>query len=345
VSGAGEKHPVFTDTRHPAPGTRSSPSFGGGRVAWAVCYIRRPEITAAGRRPEIYTRNFPSKMPFSLSVIIPAYDEAARIGRSLEKVFDYLEGQRGRSELIVVDDGSRDRTARVSEEIFAARASEKVEAQVIRVSPNRGKGHAVRAGLLAARAPVALFSDADLSSPITEAPKLVEPIRAGQYDVAFGSRALDRKLIGVHQPWTREQSGRAFNLMVRLLTRMPFADTQCGFKAFRMDVCRPVVAAALIDRFGFDVELLYVAHRAGLRMLERPVRWDDVEGSKVGFRTGLDGFRELRQIRRNARQGLYDEAVARAREVAARVKDTRPVTPDDVELQSDVSPELAGQRM
>jgi glycosyltransferase involved in cell wall biosynthesis len=284
-------------------------------------------------------------MSFSLSVIIPAYDEAARIGRSLEKVLDYLEAQRGRSELIVVDDGSRDETARVSEDIFAARRSERVEPSVIRVRPNRGKGHAVRAGLLAARAPVALFSDADLSSPITEAPKIVEPIRAGQYDVAFGSRALDRKLIGVRQPWMREQSGRAFNLMVRLLTGLPFWDTQCGFKAFRMDVCRPVVEGALIDRFGFDVELLYVAHRAGLRMLERPVRWDDVEGSKVSFKTGLDGFRELRQIRRHARQGLYDEAVSRARDTSARVRDRRPVPPDEAELESDVSPELAGQRM
>jgi glycosyltransferase involved in cell wall biosynthesis len=284
-------------------------------------------------------------MSFSLSVIIPAYDEATRIGRSLEKLLDYLAEQRGRSELIVVDDGSRDETAKVSEGIFAARRSERIEARVIRVHPNRGKGHAVRTGLLAARAPVALFSDADLSSPITEAPKLVEPIRAGQYDVVFGSRALDRKLIGVRQPWTREQSGRAFNLMVRLLTGLPFWDTQCGFKAFRMDVCRPVVEGMLIDRFGFDVELLYVAHRAGLRMLEYPVRWDDVEGSKVGFKTGLDGFRELRVIRRQARRGLYDEAIRRAREAAARSRDRRPVPPDEAELQSDVSPELAGQRM
>lgn len=284
-------------------------------------------------------------MPFSLSVIIPAYDEAARIGRSLERLLDYLAAQRGRSELLVVDDGSRDETAKVSEEIFAARPSERVEARVIRLRPNRGKGHAVRTGLLAARGAVALFSDADLSSPITEAPKLVEPIRAGQYDVVFGSRALDRKLIGVRQPWMREQSGRAFNLMVRLLTGLPFWDTQCGFKAFRMDVCRPVVEGMLIDRFGFDVELLYVCHRAGLRMLEYPVRWDDVEGSKVSFRTGLDGFRELRLIRRQARRGLYDEAIRRTQEAAARARAQRPVLPDEADLQSDVPPELAGQRI
>jgi glycosyltransferase involved in cell wall biosynthesis len=284
-------------------------------------------------------------MSLSLSVIIPAYDEATRIGRTLERILDYLEEQRGRSELIVVNDGSRDETAKVSEGIFRARASERVETRIISIQPNRGKGNAVRTGLLSARAPVALFSDADLSSPITEAPKIVEPIRAGQYDVVFGSRALDRSLIGVHQPWMREQSGRAFNLMVRLLTGMPFWDTQCGFKAFRLDVCRPVVEGARIDRFGFDVELLYVAYRAGLRMLERPVRWDDVEGSKVGLKTGLDGFRELRQIRRHARRGLYDEAIRNARDTAARVKDRRPVPPEESDIESDVSPELAGQRI
>lgn len=284
-------------------------------------------------------------MSLSLSIIIPAYNEAERIGATLREIFAYLDAQPGASEVIVVDDGSTDATVRVSEEIFASGARGRAEASVIRVEPNRGKGHAVRAGLLAARAPVALFSDADLSTPITETPKLVEPIRSGQYDVVFGSRALDRKLIGVHQPWTREQSGRVFNLIMRMATGLPYWDTQCGFKAFRMDVCRPVVEGALIDRFGFDVELLFIAHAAGLRLLEYPVRWNDVAGSKVSFRTGLQGFGELREIRRNARRGLYDEAISRAREVAARARDKRPVPPDEADLESDVSPELAGQRM
>ena len=281
-------------------------------------------------------------MSLPLSIIIPAYNESARIGTTLRKIFAYLNEQPGGSELLVVDDGSTDDTARVAEEIFAEPARGRVEARVIRVEPNRGKGYAVRTGLLAARGQVALFSDADLSTPITETPKLVQPIRSGQYDVVFGSRAVDRKLIGVHQPWTREQSGKVFNLMVRLLTGLPFKDTQCGFKAFRMDVCRAVVRGALIDRFGFDVELIYVAHRAGLRMLEYPVRWDDVAGSKVSFRTGLDGFRELSQVRRNARRGLYDEAVKETRELAARAART-PLQPDETE--SDVSPELAGERV
>ena len=281
-------------------------------------------------------------MSLPLSIVIPAYNEAERIGGSLRKILDYLNEQPGASELLVVDDGSKDRTARVAEEIFAGRERGRVSARVIRVEPNRGKGHAVRTGLLQARGRVALFSDADLSTPITEAPKLVEPIRAGQFDVVFGSRAVDRKLIGVHQPWTREQSGRVFNLMVRLLTGLPFKDTQCGFKAFRMDVCRAVVEGARIDRFGFDVEMLYLAHRAGLRMLEYPVRWDDVAGSKVGLKTGLDGFRELSVVRRNAGRGLYDEAIGEARKLSA-LAGRRPAPLDEVE--SDVSPELAGQRV
>ena len=280
----------------------------------------------------------------SLSIVIPAYNESARIGKSLREILAYLEAERGGGEVIVVDDGSKDDTAGVAASIFGGHDGRNVGGRVIRVEPNRGKGNAVRTGLLAARNTVAAFFDADLSMPVTETPKLVEPIRSGQYDVVFGSRALDRRLIGTHQPWLREQSGRVFNFVMRRLTGLPFKDTQCGFKAFRMDVCRPVVEGALIDRFGFDVELLFVAHRAGLRMLEYPVRWDDVAGGSVSFRSGLQGFAELNEVRRNAARGLYAAAVARAREAAERVKNRRRLT-GDAEVESDVSPELAGQRI
>jgi len=280
----------------------------------------------------------------SLSIVIPAYNESARIAKTLREVLAYLEGRPGGGEVIVVDDGSRDDTGGVAAEVFAGRAAPTVEGRVIRVEPNRGKGHAVRAGLLAARHAVAAFFDADLSMPVAETPKLVGPIRSGQYDVVLGSRALDRRLIGTHQPWAREQSGRVFNLVMRLLTGLPFKDTQCGFKAFRMDVCRPVVEGGLIDRFGFDVELLLIAHRAGLRMLEYPVRWDDVAGGSVSFRTGLQGFGELNEVRRNAARGLYDGAAARAREAAERVRNRRRLT-EATEAETDVSPELAGQRI
>lgn len=280
----------------------------------------------------------------SLSIIIPAYNESARIGKTLREVVAYLEEQPGGGEVVVVDDGSKDETARVAEGVFAERSPRGVEGRVIRVEPNRGKGNAVRTGLLAARSRVAAFFDADLSMPVTETPKLVEPIRSGQYDVVFGSRALDRRLIGTHQPWTRETSGRFFNLLMRRWTGLPFKDTQCGFKAFRMDVCRPVVEGALIDRFGFDVELLFIAHRANLRMLEYPVRWNDVAGGSVSFKTGLQGFAELREVKSNDARGLYDAAVARAREAAERVNHHRSLT-GDAEAETDVSRELAEQRI
>jgi glycosyltransferase involved in cell wall biosynthesis len=278
----------------------------------------------------------------TLSIVIPAYNEAPRLGKSLQTIFAHLNEQSSDSEVIVVDDGSTDETTQVAEHEFAA-VGARIRTQLIKVQPNRGKGHVVRTGLLAARAPVALFSDADLSTPITEMPKLTAPIRAGQYDLVIGSRALDRSLIGVHQSWRREQGGRLVNLLVRLSTGMKIWDTQCGFKAFRTDVCRPVFEAATIDRFGFDIEFLYIAHLAGLRLLERPVRWDHSEGSKLNpARDGLRMLQEINLIRAQARRGVYDEAIRATRTAAAQAGD-RPLftTGDSPATESDVSPELA----
>lgn len=252
-------------------------------------------------------------MPSALSVIIPAYNEAERLGKTLETVASYLTEHFPESELIVVDDGSTDNTAALSNEVL--NAHESLRTSVISYKSNLGKGRAVRLGLLAARGDVALFSDADLSTPITEAPKLVDPIDRGDSDVTFGSRALDRSLIGVHQPWRREQGGRVFNLVVRLATGLPFWDTQCGFKAFRMRVCRPLIEAATVDRFGFDVELLYLTYRAGLRLKEIPVRWDHNEGSKLSVvRDSLKAISEVGLIRQQARRGVYDSAIKAVRE-------------------------------
>lgn len=278
-------------------------------------------------------------MAVSLSLVIPAYNEAPRLAKTLEAVFAYLNEQSYETEVIVVDDGSSDETIRVAERSFAN--ARRIETQLIPVKPNRGKGHAVRAGLLAARAPIALFSDADLSTPIDETLKVVAPIRSGDYDLVFGSRALDRSLIGVHQPWRREQGGRLVNLMVRVATGLPIWDTQCGFKAFRMDVCRPVIEAATIDRFGFDIELLYVAHLAGLRLLERAVRWDHNEGSTLSpMRDGLRMLEEIWTIRRQARKGAYDRGIERARELARQETARAPINAGEAP-PSDVSPELA----
>jgi glycosyltransferase involved in cell wall biosynthesis len=278
-------------------------------------------------------------MSFSLSIVIPAFNEAARLGETLRTIFEYLNKHIPDSEVIVVDDGSSDGTADVAEKSFAQAGG--VQAQAIRVRPNHGKGYVVRTGLLAARAPVALFTDADLSTPITETPKLVNPIERGEFDLTFGSRALDRNLIGVHQPWRREQGGRIFNLIVRLSTGLPFWDTQCGFKAFRMNVCRPLVEAATIDRFGFDVELIFLAYLAQLSLQEIPVRWDHNEGSKVSVaRDSWRMFNEVRLIRRQARDGVYDAAIAAAR-VGAKDRERALHSSGAPSLDADSSPGLA----
>lgn len=227
--------------------------------------------------------------PFS--VVIPCFNEGARIGATVKATLQYLEANSPPSELIVVNDGSTDRTSSVAR---TAMADSPIETQLMENSPNRGKGHAVRKGLLAARRPIGLFFDADLSTPLSEIPLIVEPISSGETDIAFGSRALNRALIGRHQPWLREQGGRAFNLLVRLTSGLPFWDTQCGFKAFRLETCRPILEAAQLDGFAFDVELLVLAQRAGLRLREIPVRWNHTEGSKVDF--VHDSVRMLREV-------------------------------------------------
>ena len=228
----------------------------------------------------------------AFSLVIPAFNEADRIEQSLRDALGYLQTNSPESELIVVNDGSTDATGIVVRDVFAA--EKKITTRLLENSPNCGKGAAVRTGLLAAAKPIALFSDADLSTPIEETPKLIEPIAAGEVDIAFGSRALDRRLIGHRQPWRREQGGRVFNLLVRLATGLPFWDTQCGFKAFRLDVCRSILENAQTEGFGFDVELLYLAKKANLSMREIPVRWDHHEGSKVQF--ARDSMRMLHEV-------------------------------------------------
>jgi glycosyltransferase involved in cell wall biosynthesis len=268
-------------------------------------------------------------MPQSLSIIVPAYNESARLGKSLSEIFNYLSRVYPDSEVIVVDDGSTDDTVAVAERSFEGRND--IPAKVIRINPNRGKGFVVRTGLLAARGDVALFTDADLSTPIDETPKLLKAIEDGA-DLAFGSRALDSSLIGVHQPWRREQGGRLFNLVVRLATRLPFWDTQCGFKAFRMEICRPIIGAARINRFGFDVELLYVANLAGLELKEIPVRWDHNDGSKLNvISDSLRAFDEVRTIRGYARKGLYRDAIQKAKQARGERLSFRGIDDDALE--------------
>jgi len=232
--------------------------------------------------------------PFS--VVIPCFNEAARIGETLRLTLDYLTANAPESELIVVNDGSTDATGTIARAILS---ETNIATRLLENFPNRGKGAAVRSGLLAAREPIGLFFDADLSTPLSEIPKVIGAIANGEVDIAIGSRALDRNLIGIRQPWRREQAGRVFNLLVRVATGLPFWDTQCGFKAFRLDVCRPILEAARVRGFAFDVERLYLAQRAGLQIREIPVRWNHAEGSKVScFRDSLRMLREVIALRK-----------------------------------------------
>src|SRR5574338_103335 len=270
--------------------------------------------TRPGGHPEVPTVASPVPL---VSVVVPAFNEADRIVESLRAITEYARTTPLALELIVVDDGSTDATASVADAHMPLLSN--VRGRVLRYAHNRGKGYAVRYGLMEARAPFAVFSDADLSTPIDELPRLLDDIMTGQADLTFGSRALDRSLIGVHQPRRRELAGRAFNVALRLATGLPFHDTQCGFKAFRMSVCRPLIEAGTIDGFGFDIELLYEAHRAGLRLLEIPVRWDHRDGSKVHcLRDGLGMLRDILTVRKRGAAGVYDEGIHLAGAAANR---------------------------
>jgi len=214
--------------------------------------------------------------PF-LSVVVPAYNEFLRIGQSLEKIRRYLESKDFASELIVVDDGSTDRTPELLREVVASFPA----MRVLRNEPNRGKGFSVRRGVLDARGELILFTDADLSAPIEDADKLLEAIKSSQADAAVGSRALERTLVGTHQPWFREYAGRAFNLLVRLFTGLSIRDTQCGLKLFGRVATRRAFELQRGTGFGFDPEVLFLIQRLGGKIVEVPVRWNDDPATKV----------------------------------------------------------------
>ncbi len=233
----------------------------------------------------------------SLSIVIPAYNEERRLAATLERISGYLARQAPAfAEILVVDDGSRDRTAEV--------AAAFPHVRVLRNPGNRGKGYSVRHGMLEARGEWTLFTDADLSTPMEELEKLWAAAREGAA-VVIGSRALDRTLIGVHQPYLRETSGRVFNLFMRLVTGLPFSDTQCGFKLFRSSAARKIFARQSLDGFGFDVEVLFIARRLGYSVAEVPVRWNDVAGTKVSLVRGMKAFLDPLCIRWNQLTGRY----------------------------------------
>jgi glycosyltransferase involved in cell wall biosynthesis len=214
-----------------------------------------------------------------LSIVIPAYNEALRVGRTLEEVRKFAALKPFETEVVLVDDGSSDRTL----EIFKESQSLWPGTRVLHNAVNRGKGFSVRRGILEARGEVILFTDADLSAPIEEADKLLAALESETADAAIGSRALDRTLIGIRQPWRREYAGRFFNLLVRLFTGLKIHDTQCGLKLFRRDSTRRAFELQRVDRFGFDPEVLFLIRRCGGKIVEVPVRWNDNPATKVHF--------------------------------------------------------------
>ena len=236
----------------------------------------------------------PKKGTVFLSVVIPAWNEEPRIGRTLAEIGAFLAAKPYASEIILVDDGSTDGTAEAARAGFTAG----VPLRTITLDRNHGKGYAVREGVLASTGEIALFCDADLSTPIEELDRALAALDAGA-DVVIGSRALPESRILVRQRRPREWMGKAFNLLVRLFVLEGFRDTQCGFKAFRAAAAKDIFSRLRTAGFGFDVEVLVLARAMGLRIAEIPVVWRDSRPSRVRIVRGSWGMlRDLRRIRR-----------------------------------------------
>ena len=235
-----------------------------------------------------------------VSIVIPAFNEAVRIGDSVRKIDTYIRQSARSFELIVVDDGSTDNTTAVVNECRISGL------RLIRNEENHGKGYSVRQGVLAASGEYVLFTDADLSAPIEELDKILEIALKENADIVIGSRALDRNYIEKRQSRSRELGGVIFNFMVRFLLGLRLHDTQCGFKLFHREKSRGIFEKQTTLGFGFDPELLFLANRYGLKIREAPVRWRHSEGSKIKFlRDGVRMFWDLVQIRWNSLIGRY----------------------------------------
>jgi dolichyl-phosphate beta-glucosyltransferase len=235
------------------------------------------------------------------SLIIPAYNESGRIRPTLDEILRYIEEQKWDAEVLVVNDGSQDDTA----EVVRAYGRTHSQVRLIENPGNRGKGFSVRNGMLHARGDICLFSDADLSSPITEAQKLFDGIAQGA-DIAIGSRWLRSELQTERQPLYRQAFGRIFNLLLRVILGLRFKDTQCGFKAFRREAAQRIFPLQRIERWGFDPEILFLAQRMGLRVAEVPVLWAHSAGTRLHpLRDGLRMFWDVMRIRWNAFTGAY----------------------------------------
>jgi dolichyl-phosphate beta-glucosyltransferase len=239
--------------------------------------------------------------PF-LSIVVPAYNEEERLVASLDKIGSYLDATGVDAEILVVDDGSKDRTAELATKALAGRRG-----RVVANGENRGKGYSVRHGVLEARGRFVLVTDADLSTSIEDHAKLAEVMRDRDLDVVIGSRALPDSNVEIRQGWLRQSMGRSFNVIIRSLTGLPFRDTQCGFKLLDRERVKPLVEKMVVDGFAFDVELLFLCARFGLSVADVPVTWRNATGSKVSIvGDPLAMIADVLRVRWRFRRGLYN---------------------------------------
>jgi glycosyltransferase involved in cell wall biosynthesis len=250
-----------------------------------------------------------------LSIVIPAYNESARIENALERVMSCVQEQGWDAEVLVVDDGSTDNTAAIVKQWM----SRFPRLHLVQNPGNRGKGYSVRNGLLQAAGDVVMFTDADLSAPMEEAERLLAAIADGA-DVAIGSRWMDRTRQTIHQPLYRQFFGRCFNWITRTVMGLPFKDTQCGFKAFKRSVAQVIFRLQTIERWGFDPEILFIARKLKYEIREVPVTWGHDERSRMSYlKDGMKMLEDMAKIRANSVAGRYDEAIAAIKDTSAMV--------------------------
>ena len=239
-------------------------------------------------------------IPGGLTIVVAAFNEADRLPATLPRFASFCDA-RADTDVLIVNDGSKDDTGAVIE----AFAREHPTVRAIHNTGNHGKGHAVRQGVMAVTREWILLTDADLSTPLDEIDNLFTAVNRSDAAIAIGSRAIDRGLVRVRQPAIREWSGRFFNVMMRTITGLPFRDTQCGFKLYRRAAAHIVFPRQRLNGFAADVENLMTARVHGLRVVEVPVRWDNVEGTRVDLQSGGRAFVDLFLVRANAMRGLY----------------------------------------